>query len=571
LTKVSLSPEQINEIVRCYHDPVYFIETFGWLEEKETRRILQFNPFPYQRVMLEWMRDGFSILVLKDRRVGCSWITAAYAAWLLNFHRGVNCLFLSKREDDAKKLLKKVKFVLKNLAYHDSQNIATATKAPWLRNEFGTDNQQLFSIIFRDDTGEVVSESEASSLTTTSESGRSEGASLIFLDEFAFVAPDDEATWAAIKPTVMRGGQWVMVSTPDMVGSVFHRLCMEALRGENRSYKFLEVNYFEAGITDEQVEAAIEGMDADRASREFGHQFIQGGSPAFRATDLAACYKPPDEYPEVAQALAEYRQKVGIYYSGVDNAEGKAHRKSREKDYHSWISLTKTGIQAFAYHSKEPISSWAGQQTTRNDGTTILIPGQTTKLHANWRGLVKIEENGAGLAVLNRHVIPNDGESMVWASHTDAPTKTRLIQRLKIAIESHDIIITDLFTYQCLLVYQHGTMPGQYEAPQGYNDDPVIALALANDLRFEYGNLEFTWAAEPQRRSLSEAEMAEVDISQAPLAPDVLPMENLRQADLLPGPGAMELLEIGIPLPDLALVEDGEPELSKNGRRKDMR
>jgi hypothetical protein len=572
---LNLSPQQFEEIIRCRKSPIYFIETFGWLEEKGTRRILQFNPFEYQYKMLRWLKDGENILVLKDRRVGASWTTAAYAAWLINFFRGVNLLFLSKREEDSKKLLKKVKFVLKNLAYHDHPEHAGATKVPWLCNEIVTDNQQLFTTGFRNDQGQLVAESEASSLTTTSESGRSEGATLIFLDEFAFVAPDDESTWAAIKPTVARGGQWVMVSTPEGATGVFHRMCMQAMRNENRSYKFLEVNWWEAGITEKQVEAAKEGLDADKADQEWSHKFIQSGNPVFDATDLAACYKPLDEYPDIARELQRYHQEVGFYYSGVDSAVGKAHRRESLKDFNAWTSLTKTGIQACAYYDKKPLSTWAGHDVTLGPDMRMSKPGKTSELHRTYPGLAKIEDNGPGQAVLSRHVIPEDGESNALPSHTDAPTKSRLVNRLKLSIEAHDIVITDLFTYQQLQSYQHGSSPGQYEAAPGSNDDLVMGLAMANDLRFEYGNLEFTWASgEPAKRYPTPEEMETANIETAPLGPDFVPIDNLRASELMPGPGQLPYPDIPMALPDLSLVEDynpdGEPGENGKNERKDL-
>lgn len=569
---VSLSEEQIREVVRCAKDPVYFIETFAWLEEKETRRILQFDPFPYQRQMLEWMHGDKNVLALKSRRVGCSWITAAYAAWLINFHKGVNVLFLSKREEDSKKLLKKVKFILKNLAYRDEDNHTTATKAPWLCNEIGTDRQQLFTIVFRNKEGEITAESEAASLTTTSESGRSEGASLIFLDEFAFVKPDDEATWSAIKPTVARGGKWVMVSTPRGVGGVFHRLCMEADRGENKHYEYLKVHWTNAGITQEQYESAVEGMDSQMVAQEWELDFVQSGNPVFNATDLAACYKPLNEYPEVAKVLEGYRNKVGVYYNGVDSAVGKAHTRDRMKDYSSWVSLTKTGIQAFAYHSKEPISKWAGRVEIVGD-IPHNIPGTTSKLHIHWPGPTKVEDNGPGQTVLDMHVIPQDSESALLPSHTDAPTKSRLINRAKLSVESHAVTITDLFLYQCMLVYQHGNVPGQYEAPQGYNDDPVMAFALANDLLFDYGSLEFEWAdGQPAKRTMTPEEVADKNIIEAPLGPEVEPFsENMRLSALMPGPGESPSDPSSTDMPTPALDLVGEPRNEEYERYTRMR
>jgi hypothetical protein len=517
---------------------VYFIQNYCFLEEKESQRILPFNPFPFQIEIIEHLMAGDNILIHKSRRVGASWILAAWGAWLINFKKGVKVLFLSKKEDDAKALLRKVKFILNNLARHDNPDHHFATKTPWLCGQIETDNQQFFAIGYRDEQGRLVATSEAASLTTTSEAGRSEGASLIFLDEFAFVKPDDEATWTAIKPTVARGGNWVMASTGAGAGGVFHRLVMQARRGDNRSYWFRFVHWREAGITEEQFEVAADGMTEDGIAQEWEGEFIQSGNPVFNATDLAACYKPPDEYPEVAAALEDYRRNVGIYYSGVDTARGKLHRKSRLKDYHAWTSLTKTGIQAFTYCSKEELSKWAGRTETLQDGTQVNIPGTTSRLHADWPGITHIEENDAGATTINRHVTPEDGVSQVINFDTKEVTKARIINRLKLAIEGHDLIITDQFTYDCLMVYQHGDQPGQTEAPKGDYDDPVMALAMANDLRYEYGGMEFTIPLGGKRAIMTAEAQEAANIANAPVGPDValIEPEHLRMSEMMPMP-----------------------------------
>lgn len=998
---VNLSEGQVREIIRCAGDPLYFLRTYCWLERKETTELLPFDPYDYQTEFMGYLSKRENVLILKSRRVGCSWTAAAYAAWLINFHKGVNVLFLSKKLTDAKKLLAKVKFILKNLALHDADKHELATKCPWLCGEINTDNQELFTVAYRDDGGAIVAESEVASLTTTSESGRSEGATLIFLDEFAFVKPDDEATWAAIKPTVARGGQWVICScvtpdthiftehgvrqmsdyingnvapgsfgtmketgiygrygmrpcntiynsgiqptriittemnyqlecslihpvlvmrggnpmwirsrdlvigdfvaiqrgmdcwgnetdisdcrpnindqtwryrngiweppehitadlaylmglmigngyvdtsgrnhrvniatidpdtiswltsngaglvfkpqkdgihvvassvlfvdflnrfgypmgkkspekyvpdrimraskavvvaflqglfdtdgcakkngsiqyttasarlaeqvrylllnlgiattlrssivqpskrvrvsslihtievgldarifrdvvgfrsmkkqgrlailndknaslrfgipqvvdlvrsiryklpqlrgkteisrirrrisddilekepervsyqsarrilelyaeaadrpsykrlselvqlnylwlkitdiqpsrskvvdfsipdghsfisngfishnTPKGAGGVFHRLCMEAQRKENKSYKYKEVHWSEAGITQEEYDRAVEGMDEASRLQEWELQFIQSGNPVFNATDLAACYKPADEFPEVETELIRYHNAVGIYYSGVDTAVGHAHRKSKLKDYNCWISLTKTGIQAAAFYNKDPLSTWAGSTANDPDGGLVDMPGMTTRLHEQYRGPVKVEENGPGLTVLNRHRVPQDGESDLIPLDTKGPSKSRIIRNLMIAIESHAITITDLFTYQCLLAYQHGNVPGQYEAPPGQNDDPVIALGLAWDLMLEYGNMEFSWGdGSPQRRVLTPQSMNRIDMDNAPLGPETIPVETLRLSEGLPGIGRYETQLDAWMIPDMS-------------------
>ncbi len=515
---IELTPEQVKELIKCAHSPEYFVETYGWLEQKAsagvsaTSSIIQFqlgkkpgDDFYFQREILCWLHQRKNVLNLKSRRVGCSWIAAAYTAWLINFYKGVNVLFISRNETEAKKILRKVKFFLKNLALHDHDNQRKATKAPWLRGYFHTDAQQTLSIGWRDDRGEIVILSTAESITTTDDSGRGDDATFIIFDELDFYEHPDE-TWSSALATLTRGGHWMAISTPNLIGRVFHRLCAKGDLAdlgklkEKLNYKYRKIHWSEAGITREQIAASTIEYTQDKIDQEWEWKFIAPGSVVFDSTHLATCYRPLHENPDLVKYLKQYHEVVMrgsgdlMYYSGVDTIRGKAHRKSREKDWNSFNSLTRDNVQAFHYYDQSEISRWAGKLIDNAAGGKMEIEGKTTILHREWPGIVAIEETGVGLTTANNHQIPNDSFSDKVYIDVLSLMKRDLIERLILKIESHSITITDPWTYQCLMVYQRGSRQGQYEAPPGYHDDPVMSLALASNevdkvaaLYFDFG------------------------------------------------------------------------------------
>lgn len=533
MSEISLTPEQLKDLFKCQESPVYFAKLLCWIMQNETSEIIPFNPLPYRVKILKKLQNRKNLLGKKSRRVGWSWTVATFVAWLINFKPGVKVLFLSKNEDDAKDLLAKVKFILNNLAYKDADLHEDCTPALWLRGHIEVDNQTTFSIGFHNDDGDITKVSTVESLTTTGQSGRSRGATLIFIDEFGFIKPDDEKTWTAIKPTVARGGQWVACSSTNGVGGVFHRLCMQAERGENKFFEYMVTHWSETEITPDQYEAAIEGMGEQEVAQEWEMDFAQSGDPVFNSTHLAACYRPMDEYPELKERLETYRKSGQGYFSGVDSALGKAHRKENLRDYNSFISLTAEGIQAFAEHNKKPISEWAGYT---KDGTEY--PGLVSKLHHKYPGVCYIEENGPGTTVLNRHQTPNDTVSQIVPIHTDSKVKNRIINNLVIAIESHQIIITDLFTYQCMLVYQRGDQPGTFAAPKGYNDDPVIALALAWDALVRENRYIIDLGIPSLERAIKDPNEIEfINAENAMYGPVLLNHPNMSPDMMIPLPG----------------------------------
>lgn len=544
---------EVQHAVSCVQDPLYFLDNFAWIDADEGIMPFKVGKSPgedffYQYEIIQHLLNQENIAILKSRRVGLSWIASFYAAWLINFHRGVNVLFLSRKESDAISLVAKVKFILMNLAYKDSDDITTATPADFLKNKIAIDKQQMIGIGHLNEHGEVSSISKVTALTTTKRSGQGEKAKFVFVDEVQSI-DNQEEVFAAALLTAARAGHWMMGSSAGDVGTRFHHICMQGQAGENKTYWYRWVAPDEAGITEETIEKASETLTDDMVQQEWYGIFRQPGNAVFDAVHLAACFKPPDMYPEIKQKLEEYRQKVltsnGLYkyYSGVDSAVGKVHRKSNEKDYNYWISLTNDGVEAFTYYDKKPLSSWAGQNLTMENGQTVNAMGKVSELHSEWPGLATIEENGPGLVVISRHVLPNDSFSTIRPIDIKHQIKSRIIKHLIIAIESHTIVITSEKTYQHLSMLQYGELPDTYTCAMGFNDDGVMALAEGYDGLLSEGGQELLFGSGKsidtlERMPYDKAYHDLIDLRNASIAPAIAfrTPEGMRLSSAMPYP-----------------------------------
>lgn len=357
--------------------------------------------------------------------------------------------------------------------------------------------------------------------------------------------------------------------TPNGVGDVFHSMCMRAERNENKHYKFLRVHWSEAGMDEEMIERATEGLSDASRNQEMEMEFLSSGDPVFNAMHLAACYRPIEDYPEIELELKEYEKKHRnnpdefYYYSGVDSAIGKLTTKNSKRDYHSFTALTKSGIQAHSYHSKtDSLTDWAGNIEQLPNNIQVRREGIVSKLHAKYPGLLSIEINGPGQTVWMNHKLPNDSYSNIVIKHTNLKTKDQLIRQLILAIESHSIIITDKFTYQCLIVYQRGSTPGTYSAPLGdYYDDPVISLALAWDILLQNGAMDFSWGSGTDnlvRDRLADEDVLANDLLNLGYGPSILLKQD--SGERLSNYGPDNIL---IPDSDLDISRLNEPEFMK--------
>jgi len=99
-----LSEEQFEEFNRCREDVVYTITTYGYLRTNDG--VIPWDcPYPYQVEGWKKLQAGLNIIINKTRQIGCSWMLAAFAIWMLIFTPDIEILFLSETEKKAIRLL----------------------------------------------------------------------------------------------------------------------------------------------------------------------------------------------------------------------------------------------------------------------------------------------------------------------------------------------------------------------------------------------------------------------------------------------------------------------------------
>lgn len=480
-----LTTEQLEELKRCRDDVVYFITRHGRLRHTSLGDIAWDNPYDYQVGLWRALREGKNVVVNKSRQIGCSWAICAFAVWLICFHPNVDVLFLSAKEKYAIELLKKAKFIFNNLPY-------------FLKPLVTVNSTVQFTVTFKSRDGDDwrISDSTIHSLTTTTDTGRGFSARLVVMDEAAFL-PNSEVTWTAVLPTTTHGGQVAIISTPNGVNNFFHRLWGNTTTGSESGFVPIRAYYKDCGYDDAWLRRVTVGMTTQQILQEYELQFVTAHSPFFDLVQLARCYFPDGEHPEILDSTGRnIKATTRINFTGVDTSEGNKC-VSGEPDFHSVVTLNEYGVQVGAWHSnKLRLEDFAGRTERLPDGRNVEIEGVTTKIHREFPGIVAIERNGAGETTYNRHQCPEDGFSEVVARRTTGSqwagggTKIRMLNALRLAIAGKQIVVTDYFTYLCLQSFEDKG-GNKAEASDGAFDDPVIALALAWGELQRWGGLQF--------------------------------------------------------------------------------
>ncbi len=307
------------EIIKCGHDPVYFINKYVKIRHP-TRGLIPFSTFDYQNRTLEAFKKKRFNVILKPRQMGFTEITSAFIVWLILFNRDQSVLCMATKSETAKQIIRRVKVALKNLP-------------KWLLlADITTDNKTSL---------ELSNGSLVKSIAKSADAGRSEALSLLVLDEAAHIEGFEEI-WTGIKPTVSAGGRIIMLSTPSGVGNVFHKTYEGATEGGN-DFNPIRVEWHEhpEHISDLSIDPKTgkytsswfrketKGNTLREIAQEYECEFLASGDTFFSA-DLILAVMKTESTEDLSEGLQVYAQPVTgrRYILSADSATGEGSDRS---------------------------------------------------------------------------------------------------------------------------------------------------------------------------------------------------------------------------------------------------
>lgn len=245
---------------RAMNDCLYFIKTYVMIEDKDSPDpVCHFDMWPAQEEALSVFLGHRLSIVLKARQLGLSWLSLAYAVWRLVFRPGYTVIALSKREDEALELARRVRFILKYLP-------------KWMIQEKKYASRDFAGPVWESTTSSVTiyhPDSEPAvfkSFTSSEDSARSFTANLVILDEWAF-QQFARQIWSAAYPTINRpgGGQVIGISTAKM-GTFFEEMWGLASSGKN-SFKAVFLPWWSDPRRDQKW--------YENSKRDMPHSYLQ--------------------------------------------------------------------------------------------------------------------------------------------------------------------------------------------------------------------------------------------------------------------------------------------------------
>ena len=285
-----LSSEEIKILAKVSKDIFYFSH-FIWVINPVLGRV-RFDLYPYQKsVLYNFLKERFNI-ILKFRQAGITELISMYCLWLAMYHSNKKINIISIKDTIAKKVLKKIKFMYKNLPWYLQTPIINGRTG-----EYGSASTMEFS------NGSIIE-----SIPTSDQAGRSESLSLLVIDEAAIVRWAAQI-WAAAFPTLSTGGSAIVNSTPFGVGGFYHSTWVDAISGSNpfnpiRLYWQMHPDR-DQGWYDEMATA----LGPKRTAQEIDGDFLSSGNTVFDLADIKSIEEMLTEYPPIKMRLGgQYRE-----------------------------------------------------------------------------------------------------------------------------------------------------------------------------------------------------------------------------------------------------------------------
>ena len=416
-----------------------------------------------------------SIIVLKARQLGFSWIIAAFFLWLALYHAGSNMLKLSKNELEARKLLAKARFIYERLP--DPLKVGIKGR------------------VWGKESVEFANDSSIIALSSTKDAGRGETSTGVAQDE-ADHHEYLEENFSAVRPTVEdKDGYHIMLGTPSQedAESFFKRTFLAAdeldedcNRINPSGTPFVRV-YFPWNVREDRDEQWRERLRSiftdDVISKEYSESIEEALAPARSvcAFDVDAlndmrkhCREPLGGVKGLPITAACWRlyQPGRKYIAGSDTAHGVGG------DYSVTVIMDAESryVVADVFSNTLAPEDFAYQSVQLLD----LFDDPTWAVEDNDRGILVIREAQRlrYRHLYHRPVSRGAAEAVGW--HTDEASRHILFGELQTAIKSGELTIPRLEGLQQFYDTQRNAKKnGRIEAVGGRHDDYPLALGIA--------------------------------------------------------------------------------------------
>lgn len=457
-----------DEYIKCAKDPAHFMRKYCYIQNPVRGRVI-FNLYPFQGKVLNLWKDNPYSMVLKSRQLGISTLAAGYSLWLMTFHKDKNILCIATKQETAKNMVTKTKFMYDNLP-------------SWLK-ESTEENNKL--------TLRLTNGSQIKATSAASDAGRSEAVSLLIIDEAAFIE-GIEPIWASAQQTLATGGGAIVLSTPFGTGNWFHKTWVKAETQENN---FLPIKL-----------PWYVHPERDQAWRD--KQDVELGDPRLAAQECDCDFTTSGDvvyYPEHIEYMMSTHVTEPMERRGVDGNLWVWESPDYTRNYIVIADVARgdgkdfSAFHVFDVETNAQVAEFRSQLSPKEFGY-LLVAISTEyneallvieNANVGWSTIDSVIERGyrnlyyspksdttTSDSYINRY---EDTSKMTPGFTTSLKTRPLIINKGREYFGDHSVIIRSkrLIEEMKVFIWKNG----RAEAQSGYNDDLVITYSIGMYLR----------------------------------------------------------------------------------------
>ena len=444
--------EQVLELKKCMHPTkgiFHFALNYVYVLHP-MKGMIQWEPREYQIRLLQAFLDHRFNIIMASRQVGKSTIAMIFMLWRSMFFENQIIAVLAHKADGAKDVLSRIKDAYEMLP-------------SWMKPGSMTYNKMTI---------EFENGSKIFGNSTTKDAIRGKSCTYVYLDEFAHVPPNiAQDFWISNYPTISTGGHIIIVSTPNGVGNLYHRLWKGAQTNDKLGFNWEQVDYWEVPDRDEawKEETIAQLGSIILFNQEHGNKFIGSVETLIDHEILEKLIGTiPLEEREDGVTIFRWPEENRRYVIGVDPAEGKDQDYSIGQVFDitqvPWIQVAKFKSNNIAlvdlpYKLKdlgeEYNDAWIAVESN-NQGLSVLAD---LAYDIGYEYLVHMGKKVSDLGIFNHKKIRSDACALI-----------------KKAVENIWVEFLDDETINELMDF--GPKAGKYQGLNG-NDDLVMASLWA--------------------------------------------------------------------------------------------
>ena len=461
--QIDFSQEEIQEVVRCSKDIVYFCETYQKIISID-EGLMPFEPYEYQKEIMHSVNENRFVICKMPRQTGKTTTMVAVMLHYALFNPDFNIAILANKAATAREILGRLQLAYENLPWFLQQGIVEWNKG---------------SIILENGSKIFASSTSASAI-------RGMSINLVYLDEFAFVPSTvQDEFFSSVYPTISSGrsSRVLITSTPNGM-NMFYKLWHDAEKGFN-DYATVSVNWWDVPGRDEEWKAqTIRNTSEKQFAVEFECEFLGSSDTLIDAHKLRhLVFENPLEHNENLK-IFEKPIPEHIYTLTADTSRGVGN------DYSAFVifDVTQVPYKVVATYRSNTIAPVLYPKAIYNaarayNNAQVLIEindiGQQVAdiLHndleyesiisAQWKGRAG-QIVGGGFA---------RGDSQLGIRTTPAMKRVGCAM-LKTIVENDRMIINDFDILSELTTFVANKRGTNFEAEQGQTDDLAMCLVF---------------------------------------------------------------------------------------------